>query len=332
MKTRIGRTGARRTWQSCRLSPRVGAVSAARRTRSRRERAKPAPLRIAHSLRRGFTLIETLLALALCGLLMSAVFSAIYLQERTRAAGERQVAKALFTWGIVEDVTSDLRSATGSLSTGVGAVPLPTNSLGAINSFRGPAIGEKMLDVRERLLDINLPPRVEPIGLIGEPNVLVVQTSGANSRFSDHSTVRVPASNQPVSRLVAYFVHDGRPQMVALGRQNGIPQLTSWQTSAKTRGLVRIERTPWFFGGQRWSSQTLQDEPLHLISPQVRAIRFRYLDGRDWKERWDSVAQHTLPTAVEVSLTWVLTDGNESSPLELAEEIRRFVIRLPQAS
>ena len=332
MKTRIARTGARRTWQCRRLSPRVGAANFARCTDFRRERATPAPLRIAHSLYRGFTLIETLLALGLCGLLMSAVFSAIYLQERTRAAGERQVAKALFTWGIVEDFTSDLRSATGPLSVGVAAGPLPVNTFGAINSFRGPAIGEKMLDVRERLLDINLPPRVEPIGLIGEPNVLVVQTSGANSRFSDHSTARVPASNQPVSQLIAYFVQDGQPRMMALGRQNGIPRLASWQTSAKTRGLVRIERTPWFFGGQQWSSQTSQDEPLHLISPQVRAIRFRYLDGRDWKDRWDSVAQHMLPTAVEVSLTWKLTDGSESSPLELAEEVRRFVIRLPQAS
>ncbi|HLQ45523.1 MAG TPA: type II secretion system protein GspJ, partial [Planctomycetaceae bacterium] len=97
-------------------------------------------------------------------------------------------------------------------------------------------------------------------------------------------------------------------------------------------GLVRIERTPWFFGGQQWSAQTSQDDPLHLISPQVRAIRFRYLDGRDWKDRWDSVAQQALPTAVEVSLTWILTDGSESSPLQLAEEVRRFVIRLPQAS
>ena len=119
---------------------------------------------------------------------------------------------------------------------------------------------------------------------------------------------------------------------MALGRQNGIPQLASWQTSAKTKGLVRIARTPWFFGGQQWSAQTSQDDPLHLISPQVRAIRFRYLDGQDWKDRWDSVAQHALPTAVEVTLTWILSDRSESSPLQLAEEVRRFVIRLPQAS
>ncbi len=332
MKTGIAGTGARCTLQCCRVSPRVGVVSVARRTCSRRERATPAPLRIVCSPRGGFTLIETLLALALCVLLMSAVFSAIYLQERTRAAGERQVAKALFTWGIVEDFTSDLRSATGSLNVAVRPVPPPANSLGAINSVRGPAIGEKMLDVRERILNINLPPRVEPIGLIGESDVLVVQTSGANARFSDRSTAAAPAANQPVSRLVAYFVHDGQPRRMALGRQNGIPQFASWQTSAKTKGLVRIERTPWFFGGQQWSAQTSQDDPLHLISPQVRAIRFRYLDGLDWKDRWDSVAQHALPTAVEVTLTWILSDGSESSPLELAEEVRRFVIRLPQAS
>src|SRR5438094_6463340 len=43
MKTGIARTGARRTWQCCRVSPRVGVASIAGRIRSRRERATLAP-------------------------------------------------------------------------------------------------------------------------------------------------------------------------------------------------------------------------------------------------------------------------------------------------
>src|SRR5713101_3610478 len=66
MQTGVARTGARRTLQCRRVSPKVGVVSVAGRTRSRRERATATPHRIARCPRRGFTLIETLLALALC--------------------------------------------------------------------------------------------------------------------------------------------------------------------------------------------------------------------------------------------------------------------------
>ena len=42
-----------------------------------------------------------------------------------------------------------------------------------------------------------------------------------------------------------------------------------------------------------------------LADPGVVALQFRYLRGRDrtWGERWDGIAEHELPAAVEITLT-----------------------------
>jgi prepilin-type N-terminal cleavage/methylation domain-containing protein len=42
-----------------------------------------------------------------------------------------------------------------------------------------------------------------------------------------------------------------------------------------------------------------------LADPGVVALQFRYLRGHDrtWGERWDGIAEHELPAAVEITLT-----------------------------
>jgi prepilin-type N-terminal cleavage/methylation domain-containing protein len=42
-----------------------------------------------------------------------------------------------------------------------------------------------------------------------------------------------------------------------------------------------------------------------LADPGVVALQFRYLRGHDrtWAERWDGIAEHELPAAVEITLT-----------------------------
>jgi hypothetical protein len=74
-----------------------------------------------------------------------------------------------------------------------------------------------------------------------------------------------------------------------------------------------------------------------LLAPEVIEVQFRYFNGLDWVDEWDSTLQERLPSAVEVTLTFeeVELTRNElvlgADPDGLAANTFRFVIALPMA-
>jgi hypothetical protein len=67
-------------------------------------------------------------------------------------------------------------------------------------------------------------------------------------------------------------------------------------------------------------SQNTMNSP-QLLAPEVVAIQFRYFDGAQWYDAWDSQQQAGLPTAVEITLSLSalsasdIEAGMTSSPL-----------------
>ena len=52
-----------------------------------------------------------------------------------------------------------------------------------------------------------------------------------------------------------------------------------------------------------------------VVDPTIASVRFRYLrDGGGWEEAWDSAEEHTLPQAIEVTLTPALNGRAEPPP------------------
>ncbi len=47
-----------------------------------------------------------------------------------------------------------------------------------------------------------------------------------------------------------------------------------------------------------------------VLSDRFERVRFRYYDGRAWRDEFDSLSEGTLPVAVEVNV-WVTSVGNE---------------------
>ncbi len=52
---------------------------------------------------------------------------------------------------------------------------------------------------------------------------------------------------------------------------------------------------------------------LELVSDRVERVRFRYYDGRAWRNEFDSKAEGTLPVAIEVAL-WFTSLKNATTP------------------
>jgi hypothetical protein len=93
--------------------------------------------------------------------------------------------------------------------------------------------------------------------------------------------------------------------------------------SAPARGLGDLQGTELAFVGgsltaSRWVGARGPGEP-EVVSDRIAGCRFRYFDGREWKESFDSGASGRLPAAIEVSL-WF-----GSPPAGRAADRRRVV-------
>jgi hypothetical protein len=53
--------------------------------------------------------------------------------------------------------------------------------------------------------------------------------------------------------------------------------------------------------------------PMELISDRVERVRFRYFDGKEWVETFDSLAKGELPVAIEVAV-WFTALKNDTAP------------------
>lgn len=258
--------------------------------------------------RRGFTLVETLAALFLCGIVLSVAFSTILHDERVRASGERRVSQNASTWGVIEDISSDLRNCIAPISI-LGGAELESPAKWPIQSN----VGERLLDIHERFLDLNVPSSIEPIGFVGEPEVLVLHVSGGSTRFEESPLPRTASREQ----IVAYAVSRGESFSLPLEREQGRRKQRKVDIR-EAAGLIRVQREAWPIMNGGSPRETDRAESVSLVSSDVVAVSFRYFDGHDWTDRWDGYRLRKLPRCVEVTARFAEDDATRS-----------FIVSLP---
>ena len=132
-------------------------------------------------------------------------------------------------------------------------------------------------------------------------------------------------------RTVAYFLAE---------EQNGVVAADA----GERHGLVRREMDRLTTRSASEQGQLFQmEQELEPIAPEVTAVEFRYYDGTEWLEEWDSQEQGSLPTAVEITL-WIAraprTGGMfgswDSSAAASTQDVEpgmyHLIVRLPAAS
>jgi prepilin-type N-terminal cleavage/methylation domain-containing protein len=91
------------------------------------------------------------------------------------------------------------------------------------------------------------------------------------------------------------------------------------QGAGTARGLGDLQGSRYLFDpeagalkARRWSAGRGSGESgdFEVISSRMSRVRFRYFDGRAWKESFDSVSERALPVAVECAI-WA---GNVPPP------------------
>ena len=262
--------------------------------------------------RRGFTLLEVLLASILLAMLLTALLGVFHIYSRLFEAGGKTVARAQLATALERQFTDDLRSAIEDSprdgSPTVGSGPVRRFSLvGTATTLR--------FDVLEMLPADQLPiaePLSPEAGLSGGPTPHVPELKTVAYRF----VPKRPLLGKTLDEGLLERPGDPFASLVAPG-----PGLSRWEIGFETplggtaasdllnaqKQLDEINRQP-----------SAEDTPLNadfadLVAqtpnadgltwlPEVRSAAFRYFDGSTWSDQWNSLQQGSLPVAVEVTL------------------------------
>ena len=173
-------------------------------------------------------------------------------------------------------------------------------------------------------------------GLVGTANDLLLYVSRPDSKLSYVDAQSLKSTDERTGDLmiIRYLVADKS----AGGFSGAIAeQLAGTETGPA--GLVRI--TGDLFGMSSAVQSGKEEEFTSVDSieaAEVSHLEFRYYDGADWQETWDSTAQNGLPVAIEIIMTLRNPDagGDQFSkatpdPYALGETQHRMIVALPLA-
>lgn len=245
---------------------------------------------------RGYTLVEMLLATALCSVLLAALWMLMSTYGELFDKGQQQVERAQLCRALLEQMADDLRCAIQD--------PLPgptTDTTGAAQRRRFGLAGTSR-ELRFDVLQIT-PQQANPIP--------VGRTAG---RTDETAAARVPEL-----RTIHYtfFEPSGSEEPSEASPQGLVREELDFETPLDRSGTADREATGRPAAGRRGAetdADPLASQPdgmaeagpagddTQLRIPEVASLQFRYFDGRGWSDAWNSLERKSLPAAVEIQL------------------------------
>jgi hypothetical protein len=296
-----------------------------------------------HVRRSGLTLLELLIALGLGVLLIASVGATLTIYLRTETQGRERMQRAQIVRSLYRRMSDDLRDVvyleqitSQSQESGMTAAE-ETEQADLEAEFGLPSDYEEYLTPSEAL-------GAKTNGLYGDSNSLVIyikrprrlppRVAARESTEEDESLLESAIGSG--LRCVSWYQND----VSSVGAMVDSIMLDSFETEELADpdgsvGLCRLDH-------DAYDLQTSEDvfsllsNDAQLLAPEVAEVQFRYFDGVDWVEEWDSALQERLPNAVEVTLTFEAAEIPENqmvfeAPPEDADNTVRFVIALPLA-
>ncbi len=286
--------------------------------------------------KRGFSLLEIVLALALTAVVVSLVAGAIEFHLRQLTLRKAHLEQSQLARGILRQIADDLRAVVVDRTVDFGtAATLPAAAAagsGNAGSGSGSGAGDPSggssggsadtESVASDLVGATLLP--ETPGIYGNAYELQIDVSRI-PRFEEYMTGVDPANAATPSVLsdiktISYFMIGN-----GLGGTGSIPssgsgfndlEMTGMPPGQLTQGLGRrsVDRAVARFSTQNADLSVFQNQ-VELLAPEVLLIQFRYFDGMQWLEVWDTEDLGGIPLAVEITL--VLSPNDERQQNEL---------------
>ena len=284
----------------------------------------------------GFTLIEVMVAVGTALLLLTAVYAAIDMHWRYENAGQLVMKRGQVARAVFARLSTDIRS--------VQFVPPDLETAELEDSEDAEDTGDdEGADDLESASASDLS-QVGSLGVIGTATRLTLHVSKPvpprKFAVGDDEDVTFLESEQ---RSVTWFLADfsgGELEGMAAGRFSDDPAIIAAglldnQVDGAPLGLARadVDRLAGTIDNPS-DSEGLMAESAEFLAPEVESLTFRYFDGVDWVDEWDSELQGAIPTAIEITLGFVPPDPDDPLQAAAADAIPstyRCVVALPVA-
>lgn len=292
----------------------------------------------------GFTLVELLAALGISLLLIAAISAALDIYLRITTTGQLSVERQQVTRALLEQMTRDV----GSI------VFRPEESTTAEATDEEGAIVEEdssdtaAEDEDETTIAVEDPTTgysANSIGLVGDAQTLLLNVSRPQRELGYSPPLLATSLTARSSDLMSVSWFLATPG--GAGLSGAVGNLAQQSTPAGERrasvyqssiGLARLE-------GDRMAIDhadlAMDVEALaaaaQVIAPEVASLQFRYFDGLQWVDTWDSTAMNALPLAIEVTIGYREPPDKDADKLaDLTGAVRigqtvRHVIAVPMA-
>lgn len=263
-----------------------------------------------HRCQAGFTLLETMVALALCGLIVAALGTATHLYWKYRVLSKGQVHTTHLVRGLTEDLSETLRSV----------APLWESEHGKdseIHAVRKPDFFEDGLVDDIALAGSQIASMSEPVPFVGMPQLFAVLTEHPSSRFETIT----PRQGVSARQQVVWWINDGSKYHIPLLFKGSSRESVEVSASDISKGLVRTTISA--NDGETAGSRIVRSQ---LISADVRGLSLRYFDGTTWTDDWSMRDAHEIPLLVEFTLSFAdATTG-------VLKKSSSFVVAVPQGT
>jgi prepilin-type N-terminal cleavage/methylation domain-containing protein len=224
------------------------------------------------SARRGFTLLEVLLAMAIGLLLLAALYVAIDLQLKFAETGRDVVQQSVLARSLLARIHNDVAASLG---------PPDMGRLLSSSSSSSSQSGQGSQTTQGQAGQTSQPSQTTPTTSAVPSATFTLAVQGDAERLTLFVT-RLPQSprlqnlsgsnsEEPISdmRRITYWLAGGGAEPMGLARQE-ITLVTSDDATA--------------------APEEVGDEASFVIAEEVKSLSFSYFDGQNWVESWEGTA------------------------------------------
>ena len=306
--------------------------------------------------RPAFTLLELLLALALTVVVISTIATAIHVNLFALTRAQSNIERKQIARSVMAMIGNDIRAAVqfrASDFSGLEEVLRSQQLIAGAPSVSGASIealspDSVSVDAIQSAVESQsqATPATEgftstddvaeeetvdwSVGLVGDSNFIMLDISRLPRIDQYHPLIQTAqdavTTGSDIKQIVYY--------VASSNRQNSSNNLLADESPTSRQGLFRdeIDRAVAFYQGGI-NPGTPQDYS-QLVANEIVQLQFRYFDGTDWLQQWDSSENKGFPSAVEISIvvdTNLLAGPTSNFQNDNRFENYRSVVHLPLA-